>query len=354
MDMADYDYDLPGEAIAQSPVEPRSRARLLDATASSLRHRHVADLPEILCEGDLLVVNETRVLPARLRLVKESGGSVELLLLERLPDGRWEAMVRPLRRCPPGTLLYATSRCADSCKAGLPEEPEKRELRPIAVVGERSTDGTRALVEILESADEGGCGEALGEIALPPYIRSPLSDPERYQTVFARVPGSVAAPTAGLHLTEEVIDACLSRGVEVASVDLAIGLDTFKPVTAERAEDHVMHSESYTVAQETFEACWRAKERGGRVVAVGTTVVRALETVAATGELSGRTDLFIRGDYPFRVVDVLMTNFHLPRSTLLLLVEAFCGTRWRELYRIALENGYRFLSFGDAMIVGRR
>ena len=190
---------------------------------------------------------------------------------------------------------------------------------------------------------------SLGEVPLPPYIRQPLDDPERYQTVFARRSGSVAAPTAGLHFDAELVDRCRRRGVDLATVDLAVGPDTFRPVKAARPEDHDMHSEQYSVPASTLEACARAR----RVVAVGTTTVRALESAAATGQLQGRTSLFIHGRYPFRVVDVLLTNFHLPRSSLLLLVDAFCGERWRALYDLALAEGYRFLSFGDAMLVSR-
>jgi S-adenosylmethionine:tRNA ribosyltransferase-isomerase len=195
-----------------------------------------------------------------------------------------------------------------------------------------------------------GDPEAFGTIPLPPYITEPLADPERYQTVYANRPGSVAAPTAGLHLSKDVLDRCRARGIDVAAVELVVGLDTFRPITADRPEDHVMHSERYEVPDATMEACRNAN----RVVAVGTTSVRALEAAAATGELTGRTDLFIHGDYPFKVVDVLLTNFHLPRSSLLLLLAAFCGERWRDLYETALASGYRFLSFGDAMMVARR
>ena len=187
-------------------------------------------------------------------------------------------------------------------------------------------------------------------MALPPYVHRPLPDPERYQTVYASRPGSVAAPTAGLHLTHEVIERCRQRGIETATVDLAVGMATFRPVTAERAEDHRMHAERYHVPAATADAVARAR----RVVAVGTTTVRALETMSVTRCREGRTELFIRGEYRFRIVDTLLTNFHLPRSSLLLLLDAFCGNRWRELYRCALDTGYRFLSLGDAMLVSRR
>jgi len=336
-----YDYALPDHAIAQVPASPRDSARLLVATDPpdpadradradpAVVHRRVADLPALLEPGDLLVVNETRVLPARLALRKVSGGQAEVLLLEPLDGGdgprQWRALVRPGRRLAPGTLL-----------GGAPD------ATPVVRVGERLAGGCRA-VELL------GEPWAYGTLPLPPYIHTPLEDPERYQTVFAARAGSVAAPTAGLHLTEEVLDGCRAKGVGVARVELMVGLDTFRPITVDDPADHVMHSERYLVAPGTLEACRAAR----RVVAVGTTTVRALESAAATGLLEGRTSLFIRRPYPFAVVDLLMTNFHLPRSSLLLLVEAFCGPRWRDLYGTALAEGYRFLSFGDAMLVAR-
>jgi S-adenosylmethionine:tRNA ribosyltransferase-isomerase len=279
--------------------------------------------------GDLLVVNETRVIPARLRARRATGGRAEVLLLERRDDGTWEALVRPGGRLRAGERLDVGPGLA-------------------VVIGDRLDGGSR-LVRI-EADDEEEALARWGEVPLPPYIREPLDDPERYQTVYARRPGSVAAPTAGLHLTGELLDACRARGVEVATVELAVGLDTFKLVTAERPEEHRMHTERYAVPAATMAACAAAR----RVVAVGTTTVRALETAAATGALAGRTGLFIHGDFRFRVVDVLLTNFHQPRSTLLMLLDAFIGDRWRALYELALDRGYRFLSFGDAMLVERR
>ncbi|MGI8686268.1 MAG: tRNA preQ1(34) S-adenosylmethionine ribosyltransferase-isomerase QueA [Acidimicrobiales bacterium] len=329
VDTATFDYPLPPGVIAQVPAEPREAARLLVAVdlPTGPAHLHVSDLPELVGPGDVLVVNETRVRESRLRLHKATGGRVEILLLEPAgPAGEWEALVRPARRTPPGTRL--------SAEPGGPALVE---------VGEPGGDGTFS-VRVLGDLD----GHAA--LALPPYITAGLADPERYQTVYARLPGSVAAPTAGLHLTAAVLDRCRERGAEVHAVDLAVGLATFRPVQVDTVEEHVMHGERYDVPAVTMEACRRAR----RVVAVGTTTVRALEAAAASGVAAGRTDLFIHGDYPFRVVDVLLTNFHQPRSSLLVLLAAFAGDGWRSLYDTALAEGYRFLSFGDAMLVARR
>ena len=320
-------YDLPPEAIAQTPVEPRSAARLLVSLdpCAPPQHRTVADLPDLLREGDVLVVNETKVLPARLLLHKRTGGAVEVLLLEQESDSAtWEALVRPGRRVAPGTELVAGDGSV------------------VAEVGEHLPEGRRR-VRVL------GDIEAHGVLPLPPYIHEPLADPSRYQTVYAAAPGSVAAPTAGLHLTADVLDRCRGKGIDVVTVDLAVGLDTFRPIEVDDADAHHIHTERYRVPEQTWKACATAR----RVVAVGTTTVRSLEAVAATGDLEGRTDLFIKGDYPFKVVDVLLTNFHLPRSSLLLLIDAFTAGRWRALYETALAERYRFLSFGDAMLVSR-
>lgn len=336
------DYDLPGEAVAQEPAARRDAARLLVSLAvGEVGHRHVRDLPELLGPGDLLVLNTTRVLPARLSLEKSTGGAAEVLLLEPVPEaaGCWEALVRPGRRLAPGTVLR------------IPANPAQRTGsddgagRALIEVGGQLGDGRRQVRLLADEAEV----FAAGTMPVPPYIAAVPADPERYQTVYAEQPGSVAAPTAGLHLTHEVLDRCRARGVRVATVELAVGAGTFLPVTAARAEDHVMHSERYHVPDVTVEACATAR----RVVAVGTTTVRALESAAATGERTGRSTLYIRSGHPWRVVDVLMTNFHQPRSTLLLLLEAFTGPRWRGLYAEALASGYRFLSFGDAMLVAR-
>jgi len=324
MDAAALDYPLPDTAIAQSPLTDRAAARLLvDRGREALcEHHHVRDLPDLLAPGDLLVVNDSRVLPARLHVQRPNGGAGEVLLLERDPDGSWAALVRPSRKLRRGMVLTAS---------GVRVE-----------MGASLGDGQwRVRVE--------GDLERAGEMPLPPYIHTELADGERYQTVYARRAVSAAAPTAGLHLTHDVLERCRARGIAIATVELAIGLDTFRPVTEAKVEDHVIHSEAYDVPAATLEAI----ERAERVVAVGTTVVRALESVAATGERGGRTQLFIRPGFEFRTVDVLLTNFHLPRTTLLAMIEAFVGPRWRELYELALREQYRFLSFGDAMLVER-
>jgi S-adenosylmethionine:tRNA ribosyltransferase-isomerase len=335
-----YDYGLPESAIAQTPVEPRSSARLMVGPgvgdADHIEHLTMADLPPYVGPGDVLVVNDTRVLSGRLRLTKATGGRAEVLLLEPVGPGssEWEALVRPGRRLPPSTPLY--------------ERPGGPAVVEVGRTVGSSTDGRR-LVRLIDPS----VVERAGTVPLPPYIHGSLCDPDRYQTVYSAPQPigdrSAAAPTAGLHFTPDVLEACRRNGASIVRLDLSIGLDTFRPITADTAEEHVIHSERYSVPAETMAACAAAD----RVIAVGTTAVRALESAAATGARSGRTELFIHGEYPFGVVDVLITNFHLPRSSLLLLVESFCGPTWRELYATAVAEGYRFLSFGDAMMVSR-
>jgi S-adenosylmethionine:tRNA ribosyltransferase-isomerase len=253
------------------------------------------------------------------------------LLLE--PAGEWwEALVRPSRKLPPGTIV----------------SPRDGTTSFTVEVGDDLGEGRR-LVKLHTAHDELALLERHGEVPLPPYIEASLDDPERYQTVYADRPASVAAPTAGLHLTPQVLEKCVANGATIARVELVVGLGTFRPITVDSVEDHVMHAETYSVPPETISAC----ERAERVVAIGTTSVRALESAAATGELAGRTDLFIHGDHPWRLVDVLLTNFHVPRSSLLVMIDSFVGPRWRHLYEIALADGYRFLSFGDAMLLRR-
>jgi S-adenosylmethionine:tRNA ribosyltransferase-isomerase len=338
MDVADFAYELPEASIAQTPIEPRDRARLLvdRGPGAPPEHRIVADLPAFVRPADLVVVNSTRVLPARLHLTKPTGGAVEVLLLERLPTGEWEALVRPSRRVAPGTELAAGADLRVRFGGSGPGETTR-------LVRLWTTDG----------ADELELLDRHGVVPLPPYINTPLADPERYQTVFAERPGSVAAPTAGLHLTPAVLDGCRAAGVRIEMVDLVVGMGTFRPISTLKVEDHHMHAERYRVGARTMAACEEARAAGGRVIAVGTTTARALESAALSGQLEGRTELFIRRPWRWRVVDVLLTNFHLPRSSLLVLIDAFVGARWRDLYGTALSAGYRFLSFGDAMLLDR-
>ncbi len=475
----DLDYHLPAAAIAQSPLDERDQARLLVDHGGHMAHHRVCDLPDLLGPGDVVVVNDTRVLPARLQMRRATGGAVEVLLLAQRVDGDWEALVRPSRKLRQGELVVAdnstgsspaairscddTAHAAptgdlptggpqftgaeqdlrsaaliDGLRTGGPQftgaeqdlrsadrpgglrtggpqvtraEQDMRsaalidglrtggpqftgaeqDLRSAALIDGLRTGGsqvTHAEQDLRSAASDGGLstrgsqvntssigveiGADLGEgrrvvrlhtdgrdvfevlaqvgiVPLPPYITSGIDDPERYQTVYARRAVSAAAPTAGLHFTEALLERVRAVGAEVVSLELAVGLDTFRPVTAARLDDHVMHSEAYHLPDETQQALARA----ARVVAVGTTVVRGLETWAATAEASGHSSLFIRRPYPWRVVDVLMTNFHLPRSTLLCLLDAFVGPRWRTLYAEALDQGYRFLSFGDAMLMHR-
>jgi len=327
--LADIRYELPPSAIAQTPIEPRDSARLLVDRGASVEHRTVADLPDLLEPGDLVVVNDTRVLPARIPVRRPTGGAAEILLLENHGDDGWEALARPSKKLTPGLEL------------------ETGDLR--VTMGDDLGDGRR-MVEL--DSGERPLLDVLAEVGLPPlppYIEEQIDNPDRYQTVFANRPVSAAAPTAGLHFTEQVFAGLAERGVNVTTVELAVGLDTFRPVMVDRLDDHVMHTEWYHVPAGTQSAI----EAANRVVAVGTTAVRALESWAASGEPEGRSNLFIRRPFDWKVVDVLMTNFHLPESTLLCLVDAFIGPRWRELYDTALAENYRFLSFGDAMLLAR-
>lgn len=334
MRLADFDYDLPADQIAQTPIEPRDAARLLvDRGAAAPEHRHVRDLPELLGDGDLLVVNETRVIPARLRLHRATGGAAEVLLLEPV-DGEqhaWEALVRPARKLRAGEQLFGADGVA------------------VVEVGRRRPSGDTFTVALLGGPDPLQALARYGEMPLPPYITTALEHPERYQTVYASPPGSAAAPTAGLHLTPQVLRMLDDRGIETARVELVVGLDTFQPVSEPDPREHLIHTERFRVPADVLH---RARE-ARRVVAVGTTAVRALETAASTGKLEGRTDLFVHRGYEWQLVDLLMTNFHLPRTTLLMMVDAFVGPRWRRLYADALAAGYRMLSFGDAMLLDR-
>ncbi|MFO1009786.1 MAG: tRNA preQ1(34) S-adenosylmethionine ribosyltransferase-isomerase QueA [Planctomycetota bacterium] len=362
MKVSDFDFELPEDRIAQSAAEPRDAARLLAHGLATgwTEHAHVRDLPRYLRRGDVLVVNDTRVVPARLCGTRRSGGALDVLVLGPVPGSApmlWRAFVKPGGRLKPGEEL----------------ELEGGALRARCVVRPTGSDGRPSAEWHLALEDASGRGRSVpalledeGRMPLPPYIRRPRDaeeerarDRERYQTVFARTSGAIAAPTAGLHFTPELLAALEHAGVERANVTLHVGLGTFQPVTAERTEDHVMHSEEYELTPESAERIERARRAGGRVVAVGTTSVRVLESACdADGALRpsrGSTSIFLVPGAPFRVVDVLFTNFHLPKSTLVMLVSAFAGReRTLALYREAIERGYRFFSYGDAMLLARR
>jgi S-adenosylmethionine:tRNA ribosyltransferase-isomerase len=344
---ADFDYDLPDQFIAQVPAEPRDSARLFDATgpgSGSQRwtHRRVSDLADVLAPGDALIVNETFVIPARLELHKETGGAVEVLLLEpRNEPGVWSALIKPAKRLKPGVRLRPGPGMV--IEIGVPLENGIFSVRLL-------DDDDQPMTSTMSS----GPLQTYGHLPLPPYITAVVEDTSRYQTVFGRIPGSVAAPTAGLHFTPELFDRLRNRGIEIGTVDLAVGIDTFRSVNTEKPEDHPMHSERYSVRAETVDLIAKTKRNGRRVVSVGTTTTRSLETAAVSGRNEGRTKLFIYGDYEFRTVDLMMTNFHMPRTSLLMMIEAFTGPWWRAIYAEAMAQSYRFLSFGDAMLLPSR
>jgi len=406
-----YDYQLPHSCIAQQPLPQRDQARLLADMGERKppQHLKIADLPELLSAGDVVVANDARVLKARLKLHKVTGGGVEVLVLRPAVAGReygataaadwhgetaatdkhdktaaankhgetaatdrrdktpittdnnpakevWEALVRPSRRVPPDTQLLS----ADG--------------QAVLVVGQDLGEGKRLVWPVGQLAMADLLAK-LGEVPLPPYITEPVPDSERYQTVLADRPTAVAAPTAGLHLTSELLAQLQSRDIAVHRLNLAVGLGTFRPITTASITDHLIHEESYQIPQSTWDACLQARAAGNKVVAIGTTVVRSLEAAnlkfeawegpgetqgAALGldpqadPLVGSTSLYIFPGFRFQMVDALLTNFHLPRSTLLVLLAAFMGQRWRQLYETALREGYRFLSFGDAMFCARQ
>jgi len=338
---SDFLYDLPEELIAQTPAEKRDGSRLLalDRRTGRMQHRHFYDLPSYLRPGDCLVLNDSRVIPARLFGVRPSGGAVEIVLLRELDVGRWECLCRPGKKMRVGTEV----RFGDGELTGVVEDvlPDGNRIIRFRYEG--------IFLELLDR---------LGNMPLPPYIKTQLADPERYQTVYAREPGSAAAPTAGLHFTPELLDRIRAMGVDVRFVTLHVGLGTFRPVKAENIEEHEMHSEFCTVPGETAEAIARTKAAGGRIVAVGTTTCRTLESFAAAGDgvvLAGSrwTNIFIYPGYEFRCIDALVTNFHLPGSTLVMLVSALAGREnILNAYQTAVEMRYRFFSFGDAMFIG--
>jgi S-adenosylmethionine:tRNA ribosyltransferase-isomerase len=341
--ISDFDYSLPPELIAQEPLPERDASRLLvlDRASGAVRHSLFRDLPDLLAPGDLVVVNRSRVIPARLLGRRAAGGEAEILLLRDQGEGRWEAMVRPGRHLRPGQRVTIDEDLSAIIESEALAEDGRRRVRLLSV--RRDIDGALA---------------RCGHVPLPPYVRRPDRpfDRERYQTVYAREPGSIAAPTAGLHFTEAVLERLRERGIETAELLLHVGPGTFRPVTAERVEDHRVQAEPFVLPEETAAAVRRARMRGGRVVAVGTTTMRTLEgsAVAAGGVTAGasETDLVIVPGFPFQVVDALVTNFHLPRSSLLLLASAFAGReRVLAAYAEAVRSGYRFYSYGDAMLI---
>ena len=340
MKVKDFDFELPKELIAQTPLPDRSSSRLLvmDRVTGQITHRGFRNIKDYFRPGDCLVINDTKVIPARLFGIRtETGGQIEVLLLKRREDDLWETLVRPGKKAKPGTELVfgdglLTGRVIDVVEEG------NRLIR-------FTYDGI--FEEILDQ---------LGQMPLPPYITEKLQDKNRYQTVYAKYDGSAAAPTAGLHFTETLLKEIEDMGVSVASVTLHVGLGTFRPVKAEEVTDHHMHSEFYRIEEEQAEKIRQAKERGGRIIAVGTTSCRTLESVADEHGMvrpcSGWTDIFIYPGYKFRCIDGLITNFHLPQSTLLMLVSAFAGREHiLDAYQEAIQEKYRFFSFGDAMLI---
>ena len=346
MQTSDFDYQLPSELIAQTPIEPRDASRLmvLDRVTGQIEHHRFSDILNFLRPGDLMVFNQSRVIPARLYgRRKETSGKVELLLLRRESPGVWQTLGKPGRRLRPGTMLVMES---PDCAVQLDVEVLDSDAEGIKRVRLSSEEGI----------------DRLGEVPLPPYIHEKLDDPERYQTVYARQPGSVAAPTAGLHFTDALLERIRALGVEQAFVTLHVGLDTFRPVQGEDIAEHHIHTEYYEVSAETAAVLNRAKQEGRRIIAVGTTSVRVLEQLGQDMVQAGQADLtattgqaniFILPGHEFRLVDAMITNFHLPRSTLLMLVSAFAK---REnilaAYQEAIDHRYRFFSFGDAMLIG--
>jgi S-adenosylmethionine:tRNA ribosyltransferase-isomerase len=342
--ISDYDYELPPEQIAQTPLARRDQSRLLvlEKRTGAIHHARFADLDEWLSPGDLLVANNSRVIPARLRGVrKPGGGKVEILLLRQF-GGLWSALAKPARRLQPGTRLEFSARSTSS--------------EPATAIVEETFGGGEVLVRFEDGVDERL--EAYGEAPLPPYITESLDDADRYQTVYGRVPGSAAAPTAGLHFTPETIERLSAHGVAWTEVTLHVGLDTFRPVTVSDVKEHPIHREWCEVSEAAALAIAACRRRGGKAVAVGTTSARVLETLGGMWDdnhpigFSGMTDAFIVPGHRWTMVDALVTNFHLPRSTLLLLVSALAGrASILRAYDEAIRRGYRFYSFGDAMLI---
>ena len=339
MDISDFDYDLPEGRIAQTPLEPRDSARLmvLHPKEHTIEHRHFFELGDFLRSGDVLIFNDTRVIPARLIGARsQTGGKVEVFLLRQIDKEQWEVLVKPGKKARVGSVILFGDEL--SCE----------------IIAD--TDFGGRIVRFVYHGIFEEILDRLGSMPLPPYIHEKLEDRERYQTIYSRVKGSAAAPTAGLHFTENLMERLREQGIQFGFITLHVGLGTFRPVHVNVIEDHVMHREFYSVPTETAELIRRAKLEGRRVVAVGTTSIRTLEASAAsTGHVeagSGWTDIFIYPGYEFKVVDAVITNFHLPKSTLIMLISAFAGRAFTlEAYRTAVEEQYRFFSFGDAMFI---
>lgn len=339
MRTSDFDYELPSDRIAQHPADPRDSSRLLvlNRKDGEIQHQIFRDLPQNLTSNDVLVLNETLVIPARLHGKKlPGGGHVELLLLKRLAPQTWETMV-----------------------GGKGLHPGRRIALPTGIIAEIEEElgGPRRKVRFSQPISP--ALEEIGEMPLPPYIHAKLENPTSYQTIFAQTPGSAAAPTAGLHFTQDILGRIRAKGVRIAKITLHVGLDTFVPVSVEDPQSHPIHSEWCQISQDVVESIRECKERGGRLIAAGTTSVRALETAARAAQgneeisaFEGNTNLFILPGFDFQIVDVMLTNFHLPRSTLLMMVSAFAGREQiLHAYQIAIGSGYRFYSFGDAMLI---
>lgn len=339
MKVSEFDFYLPEELIAQEPISPRDMSRLivLHKRERCIEHKRFYQITEFLHEGDLLVLNQTKVLPARLLGFKDTGANIEMVLLKRIKGDYWECLVKPGKKLKPGTKVFFGD----------------GELQGEII---NYTDSGGRIVKFIYKGIFEEVLDRLGEMPLPPYIQKELKDKNRYQTVYAKEQGSAAAPTAGLHFTEELFEQIKHKGVKTAFLTLHVGLGTFRPVKSENVEEHKMHSEYYSINEETALLINQTKDMGKRVVAVGTTSIRTLETVGDTKgrvqESSGWTDIFIYPGYRFKVVDAIITNFHLPKSSLIMLVSAFAGTDFvKEAYRVAIEEKYRFYSFGDAMLI---
>ena len=339
MHTSDFTYTLPEQAICTVPAEPRDSAKLLvSRNNTELIDASVSDLMNFLEPGDLIVVNNTKVLPARIPVTRSTGGKGEVFLLHRINEGVWSALVRPSSKIEIGEIVRAANEGSEG----------DFEIE----IGSDDGEGFRVVTFL--NANEIDVISSAGKTPLPPYLGNVDIPLERYQTMFAQEDKSVAAPTAGLHFTPRLKSNLEEKGIEICEVTLHVGVGTFRPIMTENIEDHVMHEESYDINPDVWEKILETKQSGRRVISVGTTSLRTIESAALTGELSGSTSLYCYGDFDFKIVDLLFTNFHQPGSSLLVLLDSFMGNRWRAVYEYALENGYRFLSFGDAMLVGRK